>query len=297
MGTEGALTHRVVRVCLDDAALTPYQRTLLDRHAGTARAVWNWALAARNAQQDALMAHVRAVAIEQAAGDETAAATLLDDRTWRTATIKAAPDELRRPLRATTLGRAFTAETRDPDSRFAWWAAERHGVNRFAVSSSLQALDAAFDRYYRDTGGHRSARRARPRKDGRPAAWPRFKKRGRATDAFALFNLVVAGQDPWRVIDGAHRIKVPSLGSLRVHENTKRLRARGEVRPEPRDPRRRVRRVPTPAQLQDPDVRGTTPRGRAVRADLEDLLDLRRCESQAAPGRADLPVRALRPGH
>ncbi|WP_051027384.1 RNA-guided endonuclease InsQ/TnpB family protein [Cellulosimicrobium cellulans] len=224
MGTEGALTHRVVRVCLDDAALTPDQRTLLDRHAGTARAVWNWGLAARNAQQDALMAHVRAVALEQAASDETAAAELLDDRDWRTATIKAAPDELRRPLRAATLGRAFTAETRDPDSRFAWWAVERHGVNRFAVSSSLQALDAAFDRYYRDTGGHRSARRARPRKDGRPAAWPRFKKRGRATDAFALFNLVVAGQDPWRVIEGAHRIKVPSLGSLRVHENTKRLR-------------------------------------------------------------------------
>lgn len=224
MGTEGALTHRVIRVCLDYAALTPDQRTLLDRHAGTARAVWNWGLAARNAQHDALMAHVRAVALEQADGDETTAAALLDDRTWRTATIKTAPEELRRSLNAAALGLVFTAETRDPDSRFAWWTTESHRVRRHAVSSALRELDAAFVRYYRDTGGHRTARRRRQRKDGRPAGWPRFKKRGRARDAFALYNLVVAGQDPWRIVDGAHRIKVLSLGSLRVHENTKRLR-------------------------------------------------------------------------
>ncbi len=148
----------------------------------------------------------------------------MGDAAWRAATIKAAPDELRKPLRSAALGKRFTAEARVADSRFAWWKAEDHGVNRFAVSSSLQALDAAFERYYKNTGGHRGSKRSRPRKDGRPAAWPRFKKRGRATDAFAIFNLVVKGQDPWRIVDGAHRVKVPSLGTLRVHENTRRLR-------------------------------------------------------------------------
>lgn len=218
-----AMMQRVVRLCVDVDGITPTQRDLLARHAGTARAVWNWGLAARNAQHDRLMAHVREVAILEAGTDDGAAA-LLSDAAWRKKAIKAAPDELHRPLRATTLGRAFTAETSDPASRFAWWSTEKHGVARHTVSSALRSLDAAFDRYYKDTGGQRSAQRARSRKDGRPAAWPRFKKRGRSRDAFSLYNLVVAGQDSWRIIDGAHRIKLPNLGSVRVHENTKRLR-------------------------------------------------------------------------
>lgn len=210
-------TTRVVRLCLDTRALFEEQTVLLARHAGTARAVWNWALAAVNAHEDAVRAHVQGQAAEQAGESST---TLLDDSDWRRRAYAAARAELGQTPRAIALGRAFTAETRDPESRFAWWQAERHGVNRFAVSSALRALDAAFDRYHQRLTA--SARRAR--RDGRPAGWPRFKRKGRDRDAFSIYNLVVADQDPWRVVDGAHRVKVPSLGSLRVHENTRQLR-------------------------------------------------------------------------
>lgn len=220
---ETTTATRVVRFCLDTKGLEPGQQVLLERHAGTARAAWNWALGLRNAQHDELMAHVRAQAIIETAGDADAAKVLMAGKVWRTAAFKAAPEHLRKMLSAYTLGVMFTAETRVPSSRLGWWSTEHHGVNRFAVSSALQALDVAFGRFYKDTGGHRSGTR-RPRKDGRPAAWPRFKKKGRAQDSFAIFKLVVKGQDPWRVVSGGHRVEVPSIGSLRVHENTKRLR-------------------------------------------------------------------------
>ncbi|GIG29268.1 RNA-guided endonuclease InsQ/TnpB family protein [Cellulomonas marina] len=209
-------TTRVVRLCLDTRALSEEQAVLLARHAGTARAVWNWALAAVNAHEDAVRAHVQ----NQAAGAAASSTALMDDSAWRRRAYAAARAELGRTPRAIALGRAFTAETRDPESRFAWWQTERHGVNRFAVSSALRALDASVDRYHQRL----TAPARRTRRDGRPAGWPRFKRKGRDRDAFSLYNLVIADQDPWRVIDGAHRIKVPSLGSLRVHENTRQLR-------------------------------------------------------------------------
>lgn len=229
-------TPRVVRFCVDTQALTPEQTALFERHAGTARAVWNWALALRGRQHDALMQHVRAESDLQTRGDSEAAAELLANDAWRKAAIKEAPDELRIPLKSPTLGRVFTAIAKDPShvhapwavddrpDRFTWWTTEKHGVNRFAISTALRDLDNAFDRYYKNTGGHRAATRRKPRKDGRAPSWPRFKRRTDGHDAFSLYNLVVSDQDPWRVVDDAHRIKVPSLGSIRVHENTKRLR-------------------------------------------------------------------------
>ena len=214
---------RVVRFCLDSAALTSEQRVLLERHAGTARAVYNWGLAVRNDQEDARRRWLLERSLTESGGDDAAAA-LRADAAWVKRALTAAPDEIRVRLTGYTLGRAFTIESRTPGSRFAWWSEERHGVNRFAVSSALTALDQAFERYWRDTGGHRTARRSRPRKDGRPPGWPRVKKRGRCDDAFAIFNLGGVGRRPWSVIDAGHRIKIPSLGLLRVHENTRRLR-------------------------------------------------------------------------
>jgi putative transposase len=119
------------------------------------------------------------------------------------------------------LGRQFTELSRDPESRFSWWHTEAHGVSRFVVSTALRDLDAAVQRYW--TRPVPAARR--PRKDGRPG-WPRYKKKYRAVDSFAIFNLSVTGRgrDPWKVIENGHRVRIPNLGSLRVHENTRRLR-------------------------------------------------------------------------
>ena len=54
---------------------------------------------------------------------------------------------------------------------------------------------------------------------------------------------------------------------------------------------------PPPARLQDRVARRAAGDRRPVLPVLEDLLGLRRNESQAAPVRADVPVRAVRPGH
>lgn len=93
------------------------------------------------------------------------------------------------------------------------------------MSTALRDLDAAIARYF---GRPRSRARPprKPRKDGHPAGWPCFKKKHRALDSFAIFNLSVTrnGDDPWKVIDKGHRVRIPNLGSLRVHENTRRLR-------------------------------------------------------------------------
>ncbi|WP_249353505.1 transposase [Rhodococcus sp. Q] len=82
------------------------------------------------------------------------------------------------------------------------------------------------DSHYWDRASSTERPPRKPRKDHRPTRWPRFKKKHRSQDSFAIFNLSVTshGDDPWKVIDKGHRIHVPNLGSLRVHENTRRLR-------------------------------------------------------------------------
>lgn len=92
------------------------------------------------------------------------------------------------------------------------------------MSSALDSLDAALKRFYDDTNGCRTKPRRKPRRDGRPHGWPRFKRKAAQADSFALFNLVTKGQSPWRPVEGGHRLRLPTIGSVRVHENTRRLR-------------------------------------------------------------------------
>ncbi|GAB2643573.1 RNA-guided endonuclease TnpB family protein [Prescottella soli] len=215
---------RAVLLHLDAAALTDRQQLLLERSAGTSRAVYNWGLAAINAWNGQRYAWLRerARAVTRTEGE---AQTLLGDVDWRRGSLLQAPQDLRRRPNRTSLGRRFTELTCDPHSRFHWWHAENHGVSRFVVSTALRDLDTAIVRY---GDGARSPDRPprKPRKDGRPSGWPRFKKKHRSKDSFAIFNLSVTsrGEDPWKVIDQGHRIRIPNLGSLRVHENTRRLR-------------------------------------------------------------------------
>lgn len=89
---------RVVRFCLDSAALTSEQRVLLERHAGTARAVYNWGLALRNDQEDARRRWLQERSLTEAAGEEAAAA-LRADPTWVKQALTKAPDEI--PIRLT----------------------------------------------------------------------------------------------------------------------------------------------------------------------------------------------------
>lgn len=208
---------RAIRFCVDTDSLTPTQRALFAQHGGGARQIYNWALAIHNERADWL----RDQAATAAAGDPLRSVELLKDSRWRKNTLATAPDRIRDVSKA-ALSRRFTLEKADPESPLHWWTEGR--VNRFAMSSALDNLDAALKRFYNDTNGCRTRPRRRPRKDGRPHGWPRFKRRHDNADSFALFNLVMAGQSPWRVVDAGHRIKIPTLGTVRVHQNTKRLR-------------------------------------------------------------------------
>lgn len=218
-----------IKYAIDVRAMPAEQLQLLERHAGTARAVWNWGLSAVNAHQDQVWEWLKQHAADTTPYEE-AAAQALADPTWRKSARALLPEHLTKRPNAGSLGKAFTAESRDPESRFAWWRLEKHGVSRFAVSEALRALDDALARFY----AGRTAKPApgrRPRKDGRPAGWPRFKRKGRALDAFAIYNLSYGG-GPWKIIDDGHRLRIPNLGSLRVLDNTKKLRraiARGAV--------------------------------------------------------------------
>lgn len=214
------MSSTVVRLHVDETALSADQRTLLDRHAGTARAVWNWALAGVNAHQDRIWTGMRERAHAEVGGDDAAARELTADRQWRSRTRREIEAEVGRRPTSVDLGKAFTAGTRNANSRFAWWAAEKHGVNRFVVSSALRALDTAIDRFYKVPAPGSAGRR--PRRDGRPTGWPRFKRKARDREAFALFNIAVT--DPWKPIQEGHRLLLPSLGSIRTLENTRRLR-------------------------------------------------------------------------
>lgn len=158
---------------------------------------------------------------EEAAGEDTAVLVLLRDRQWRKQMLAEAPLELRDVSKA-ALSRRFTIEKADPSSPLHWWSEGE--VNRFAMSSALDCLDAALRRFYDDTNGCRTRPRRKPRRDGRPHGWPRFKRKAVQADSFALFNLVTKGQSPWRPVEGGHRLRLPTIGSVRVHENTRRLR-------------------------------------------------------------------------
>jgi len=233
-----ATVTKVIKFMVDMKAMPDTQRELLERHAGTARAAWNWGLAEVNAQQRLVQAHVKRQALAESSDDWDAAKKLLADKKWRTAAYHMAEEQLGKVPNAVALSARFTEMGRDPQSRFGWWSTEKHGVNRFAASTALRDLDTARKRFL--SGAAKRGKGRKKRADGFPGGWPRFKKKGRSQDAFALFNIAVS--DSWKPLQrrGAskkaplnhsgepmlesHRINLPSLGSVRVTQNTTKLR-------------------------------------------------------------------------
>lgn len=225
-----AVESRAVRFCIDTTALTPRQTGQLDRSAGAARQAWNWALGHENTRRHLRHEFFTTRALAEAGGDQDAAEHLIAEPAWRRKTFRAMPPDLA-PYSSARASRDYTAEAKDPDSRIHWWHSERggvnpHGVNRFTVTTALRDLEAAFTRF-RNPPTPATARR--PRKDGHPAGYPRFKKKGRCRDSFALFNLIDAHAEPcspqaWKVVEHRHWLRLPNLGRIRVHEDTKRLR-------------------------------------------------------------------------
>lgn len=232
-------TTRVVKLVLDDAAISDQQRELLDRHAGTARLTWNWALGLRNAYEKSVTAQAQQLARSAAAKPEMseeqiekARKALLSQTAQRKKIyaqaridVEAAGGGKPNDFTAFSLSKLQTSLARSGQQPWDWWATEKHGVSRYAISFALANLDTAIKRFYqlRTSGSSRTSVRRAPRKDGMPDNWPRFKAHGHSDPAFALFSIPET-EDKLIRGNGSHRLKLPNLGTVRVHDSLMPLR-------------------------------------------------------------------------
>lgn len=241
MSTTEPTTETIVfKHRIDSKALAKEQVDLLDRHAGAHRAAYNWALGLRNLYEDKIREVMRAESTDE---------EVWKDKAWRKAARKRAETVVGKPslFSAFSLGSLFSLTAnvaRDPEASaakfpewlvqaavtprsedapipFHWWGTEKHGVNRFAIASAFDSLNKAFDVYYRTAQQPRTPKK--PRKDGRPDGWPRFKRFGDA-DGFAIFNIYGKSDTLEKFLPGGRKVRVPSIGTIRLHGGTKRLR-------------------------------------------------------------------------
>lgn len=234
---------RVIKFRVDTDALSDSQVESFERHAGTHRTVWNWALAQLNERERAVRLHVRDQAAALTDGSHDAIVEQMSDKEWRDSAFKVAREANPTPFPYNSVGfsRRFTemsrsgevyGYTRDGSPRsFGWWQAEKHGVNTFAKAVPLRELDAAVGKFI----SGKSKRGTKKRKDGMPSGWPTFKSK-RDPGQFAIFNLstssgprgVLADTKPAtkktkRVVSG-RALRIPNIGVIRVHGDIKLLR-------------------------------------------------------------------------
>ena len=90
-----------------------------------------------------------------------------------------------------------------------WW----YTVSTYAFQSAFADADTAWKNWLASLAGKRA---------GRKLGAPRFKSKHRSQDSFRVHHDV--NNPTIRPDDGYRRITVPRLGSLRVHDSTKRLK-------------------------------------------------------------------------
>lgn len=238
---------RVVKFCINQKALTAHQRDLIDRHAGTHRAVWNWGLSNYNKRERAVRTLVREAAGTEAitrhgSDDREHVQAVYADADWRKAAFADAkirvPSTLPltgKPITRNGLDAEFTqlAQTNTPydydrdgnPKTFGWWEAEKkeHGVSRNAVNQPLAALESAVKDYY----SGKSKRGNKKRKDHMPSGWPTFKKK-RDPGQFSILKLSNGGDCPGKILrapaGSGRRLNIPKLGFVPVHNDLRRLR-------------------------------------------------------------------------
>ncbi|WP_432038699.1 RNA-guided endonuclease InsQ/TnpB family protein [Streptomyces cucumeris] len=88
-----------------------------------------------------------------------------------------------------------------------WW----HEVNTYAFQSAFIDADRAWQNWLESLRGARA---------GRPVGYPRFKKKGRARESFRLHHDV---KRPTIRPVGYRRLRIPTVGEIRLHDTAKRL--------------------------------------------------------------------------
>lgn len=181
---------RAYRFALDP---TPAQLEALAQHAGAARWAYNHALAAKHD------AHRR----RQLQIDELVTLGLSEKQARREATV-------RLPSQA-VIKKAWNQlkgdETKGVDGICPWW----RSVSTYAFQSAFIDADRAWQNWMDSLTGTRAGRRM---------GVPRFKKKGRSRESFRLHHDV---KNPTIRLEGYRRLRMPRLGSIRLHESGKRL--------------------------------------------------------------------------
>lgn len=192
---------RAYRVALDP---TQDQRAALASHAGASRAAYNYHLAAKISAHRAWSQEVAWSTYSEHADLEPAAA------------LKAAKKSVTRAkvVRFPTYMDTIKVFCGDPGN--AWYGE----VNRYALTSGMQAADRAWKNWADSAAGKRAGRRV---------GYPRFHAKGRSRDSFALFHDV---KRPSLRPDGYRRLVLPEKisgargGSIRLHGNVRKLARR-----------------------------------------------------------------------
>ncbi|WP_316521232.1 IS607 family element RNA-guided endonuclease TnpB [Kitasatospora brasiliensis] len=183
---------------------TPAQEADLNRHAGAARWAFNWALARKIAAHREWRTRVDALTegglSERDARKKASASVRIPGQ----ATIKKHLNQVKGDSR---LDGEHPDGFHGPFLPCPWW----HEVSTYAFQSAFYDADAAFKNWFDSLTGRRA---------GRAVGYPRFKKKGRARDSFRLHHDV---KKPTIRPDGYRRLIMPRLGSVRIHDSTKRL--------------------------------------------------------------------------
>jgi len=172
---------------------TPTQIGTLLRHAGTARWAFNHALAAK-------------VAVHQQWREQVAALTEqgVPEADARKQVRVPIPSK---PVIQKALNQVKGDSRTGVDGVCPWW----HEVNTYAFQSAFADADRAWKNWLDSLSGKRAGRRV---------GYPRFKKKGRSRDSFRLHHDV---RRPGIRLSGYRRLRLPTIGEVRLHDSGKRL--------------------------------------------------------------------------
>jgi putative transposase len=181
---------RAYRFALDP---TTAQLEALARHAGAARWAFNHAIAVKVAAHEDWRARV-ANLVEQGVPEDGA-------RKQVRVAIPTKPS-IQKALNETK-GDSRTGV----DGSCPWW----HEVNTYAFQSAFIDADRAWKNWLDSLSGKRAGRRI---------GYPKLKKKRHSRDAFRLHHNV---KHPSIRFAGYRRLRLPTLGEVRLHESAKRL--------------------------------------------------------------------------
>lgn len=189
---------RAFRFTLDP---TSAQEEALLRHVGAARWAFNHALGMKVAAHQRWRAEVQTL-VDAGVTEEQAR-----KRVRVPIPTKPSVQKHLNQIKGDSRNPDLPASALGPARPCPWW----HEVNTYAFQSAFIDADRAWGNWLDALRGRRAGRRV---------GYPRFKKKGRSRDAFRLHHNVKA---PAIRLVGYRRLRLPTLGEVRLHDSGKRM--------------------------------------------------------------------------